>query len=263
MATFKIEVLESETYIIDVNTSTSDSVTSTSSQDKFFLEIEQDIDGTTETAKNIIEIVTSLDADSDPSRLTVDQNNVINLVISTDFTVSHPTISAASSVDNNGNLFIQDIFLDQYGHITGINSAYATGTGIGGTPSTFLDLEDTPASYSGYDNYLLSVNSSLSAIEFVSSRSKRQHRTISSDDVLNFDDDIILLDSSSQQLQVTMPYATGLEGYTITIKKIAGNNNCIINPQSGETIDSRNLFNIHYINESVSLFSNGNDWYIV
>ena len=262
MSTVTLDASGSEKYIIEVNTSTADQFTKTIGQDKFFLEIEQGIDGTTETTKNIIEISTSF-IETESVSVVVEKINDINLIISTDFAISHPTIAAASSVNNDGNLFIQDILLDQYGHITGINSAYATGTGIGGTPLTFLDLTDTPASYSGYNNQFLSVNSSASAIEFVTNRSKKQYRTVSSNASLNIPDEIVLLDSSAQQLQITMPYATGLDGYTITIKKIAGNNNCIISSQSGEYIDSKQLLNIHYINESFSLFSNGNNWYIL
>jgi len=168
MATFTIEVSEAEKYIIDVNTSTADSFTSSSSQDKFFLEIEQGIAGTAETTKNIIEITTSVDSASSTNSITIEKVNDINLVITTDFIIDHPTISAASSVDNDGNLFIQDIFLDQYGHITGINSAYATGTGIGGGASTFLDLTDTPSTFSGNNSKVVAVNSSASALEFIS-----------------------------------------------------------------------------------------------
>jgi len=32
--------------------------------------------------------------------------------------ISHPTINAASDSDNSGRTYIQDIFLDSYGHIT-------------------------------------------------------------------------------------------------------------------------------------------------
>lgn len=41
--------------------------------------------------------------------------------------ISHPTISAASNVDNSGNTFVQDILFDQYGHVTGVVSVAATG----------------------------------------------------------------------------------------------------------------------------------------
>ncbi len=41
---------------------------------------------------------------------------------------AHPTVSAASSVNNSGRTYIQDITLDQFGHITGIVSATETVT---------------------------------------------------------------------------------------------------------------------------------------
>jgi hypothetical protein len=43
-------------------------------------------------------------------------------------TLVHPTISAATSVDNNGNTFIQDLVFDSYGHVIGVVSALASGT---------------------------------------------------------------------------------------------------------------------------------------
>lgn len=40
---------------------------------------------------------------------------------------SHPIINAASDVDNSNNIFVQDLLLDQYGHVTGVVSVSATG----------------------------------------------------------------------------------------------------------------------------------------
>ena len=45
------------------------------------------------------------------------------------YLTEHPNISAASSVDNSGQFFIQDITLDSNGHIISITSAEATGGG--------------------------------------------------------------------------------------------------------------------------------------
>ena len=39
---------------------------------------------------------------------------------------THPTVSAASSVNNSGRTYIQDITVDSFGHITGISSATET-----------------------------------------------------------------------------------------------------------------------------------------
>lgn len=41
------------------------------------------------------------------------------------YLTSHPSVSAASSSDNFGNTFIQDLLVDSYGHVTGISTATA------------------------------------------------------------------------------------------------------------------------------------------
>ena len=60
--------------------------------------------------------------------------------------ISHADTSSQSSVDNTGNTFIQDITLDTYGHVTGLNSATVSigngtltvqGTGALGGSGTF------------------------------------------------------------------------------------------------------------------------------
>ena len=42
------------------------------------------------------------------------------------FLTAHPSVSAASSSDNSGRTYIQDILLDSFGHITGITTATET-----------------------------------------------------------------------------------------------------------------------------------------
>lgn len=91
----------------------------------------------------------------------------------------------------------------------------------------------------------------------------RDSRTVSSDVSITSDDDIVLIDCSSQEVEVTMPTASSVTGYTFTFKKISGNNDCVILPQSGNSIDSQNSFTIHYVNTSISLYSNGSNWYLM
>lgn len=81
--------------------------------------------------------VLQLNKDSGLSSVTVDLGTL------------HPTISAASSVDNSGRTYIQDISLDSNGHVTGIVSATETvvdtdttySIGSGGT--TVITLTDS------------------------------------------------------------------------------------------------------------------------
>lgn len=66
-----------------------------------------------------------------------------------DVTISHADTSSQASVDNSGNTFIQDITLDDYGHITALASATAVindptitlsaGTGLNGGGSVTLN----------------------------------------------------------------------------------------------------------------------------
>jgi hypothetical protein len=61
------------------------------------------------------------------------------------YLTAHPTITAASSVDNSGRTYIQDITLDANGHVTGITSATETVTNTDTTYSAGagLDLSGT------------------------------------------------------------------------------------------------------------------------
>jgi len=172
--------------------------------------------------KNILEIESCTNS-SNPTNVIVQNTSDSILEINTTcVNPDHPTVSAPNSVDNSGNIFIQDIFLDSNGHITGINSAEST-----------------------------------------SSRPKRTYKTVSVNYSVLYSDDLLFLNSSSSEIYITMPLASGAEGYTFTMKKIAGNNNCIIQPQSGEYIDSQSGFNVHYNNSSFSFFSDGSNWYVI
>ena len=77
-------------------------------------------------------------------------------------TISHADTSSQASVNNSGRTYIQDITLDTYGHVTGINSAtetvvntdttYSAGTGLSLSGTTFNINSDQRSSvrYIGY-----------------------------------------------------------------------------------------------------------------
>ena len=50
-------------------------------------------------------------------------DNIGSLVNDAGYLNAHPSISAASSSDNSGRTYIQDVLLDANGHITGIATA--------------------------------------------------------------------------------------------------------------------------------------------
>lgn len=75
-----------------------------------------------------------------------------DLTVSLDgrYLTAHPSVSAASSVNNSGRTYIQDITLDSFGHIVGITSAtetmegkiYSVSVGAGGANSATIVLAD-------------------------------------------------------------------------------------------------------------------------
>ena len=58
--------------------------------------------------------------------LTRNDGNTITVDIDGRFLTTHPSVSAASSSDNSGRTYIQDILLDSFGHITGITTGTET-----------------------------------------------------------------------------------------------------------------------------------------
>ena len=69
---------------------------------------------------------------------------------------SHPSVSAASSSNNSGRTYIQDILLDSFGHITGITTAtetvvntdqYTTGATWNGTTATLTFTRNNGGTY--------------------------------------------------------------------------------------------------------------------
>lgn len=81
------------------------------------------------------------------SNYTVSGSNIGQFVNDVGYLTSHPVISSASSSNNSGRTYIQDIFLDGNGHITGITTAtetvvdtdttYSAGTGLQLNGTTF------------------------------------------------------------------------------------------------------------------------------
>lgn len=102
--------------------------------------------------------------------LTLGRNGALaDLTVSLDgrYLTAHPSVAAASSVDNSGRTYIQDITLDSFGHIISITSAtetvtdtntlYTVSVGAGGTNSATIVLSGSDSSsdsvtISGTDN---------------------------------------------------------------------------------------------------------------
>jgi hypothetical protein len=59
-------------------------------------------------------------------RLTRNDGGTIDTNLDGRYLTSHPSVSAASSSDNSGRTYIQDILVDSFGHITGITTSTET-----------------------------------------------------------------------------------------------------------------------------------------
>ena len=77
------------------------------------------------------------------SEVQVSGDNVSNFANDAGYLTVHPVISAASSSDNSGRTYIQDVLLDTNGHVTGIATATETVTDTTYTAGTGITLNGT------------------------------------------------------------------------------------------------------------------------
>ena len=79
---------------------------------------------------------------------------------------------------------------------------------------------------------------------------------------LSLNDDVIFLDPSLNDVNISLPSASGAGGKEFYFKKKPGIYNVTINPPSGQTIDGQSNFAIMYDYEAVSIISDNQNWYI-
>ncbi len=88
--------------------------------------------------------------------------------------------------------------------------------------------------------------------------------TASSDYTATSTDHIILADASTSAFTVTLPTAVGITGREYIVKKIDSTTNIVTIATTGsETIDGDASFDLELKDESVNIFSNGSNWYII
>jgi hypothetical protein len=110
--------------------------------------------------------------------------------------------------------------------------------------------------------YLRKENSET--IDFDDIEISRKSASIKSNDyTMVATDHLILIDSSSNSVTITLPSAIGIKSKIYNIKCIDSTNQSIIIPQGLELIDNlNNNFRI-YKDECVSLQSDGSGWWII
>ena len=185
--------------------------------------------------------------------------------------------NAASTTQESGRRYVQNIELDDYGHITDITHAEETVVNTD-TQRTNEEIQDIVALMFTNGNHTnISVNyddtDPNGAIDLTGSGgsnngggdSTRSHITINSNTTLPNQNtaEVVLISTLSSDIQVVLPFASLKEGKTISFKFNSDQNKCTIVPQSVDDIDGSNSTVLRYKNESISCFSDGDDWYIL
>ena len=80
---------------------------------------------------------------------------------------------------------------------------------------------------------------------------------------LNDEDYTILLDGTSNTVTATLPTAVGITGRIYNIKCIDDTNQCDIDPDGIEEIDSNNANFILTKHETITIQSDGSNWWII
>ena len=91
----------------------------------------------------------------------------------------------------------------------------------------------------------------------------RAFTSINSTTTLFTNANVVFITSLASDIEVTLPLASSMEGKTISFKFKSNQNKCTILPQISDEIDNGSSHVIQYKNESISCFSDGDDWYIL
>lgn len=128
------------------------------------------------------------------------------------------------------------------------------------TPTTFLALTDTPASYVGASSKFVKVNPAANALEFVYFPLRSQN----TDAILTVNDYTILMDASLGNRTVTLPNASTVTGIIYNIKKTDSSGNFVtITATGGQTIDGNGTFALTVQYQSITIQSDGSNWFII
>ena len=101
-----------------------------------------------------------------------------------------------------------------------------------------------------------------SDIVAVSGLTVKSYQNITSDTTLTIQDDYIFVDSTSGNITIDMPIASGNGGKEITIKRTAGDNSVILNASGLGNIDGSINYTMHHLYQSTTLVSNNSSWFI-
>jgi len=93
--------------------------------------------------------------------------------------------------------------------------------------------------------------------------STRSHIFVNSNTTLATTAEVVIISTLSSDIEVTLPFASGMQGKTISFKFNSNQYKCTILSQTVDDLDGLSSTALHYKNESISCFSDGDDWYIL
>ena len=93
--------------------------------------------------------------------------------------------------------------------------------------------------------------------------STRSHISVNSSTTLATTAEVVFISTLSSDIEVTLPFASGMQGKTISFKFNSNQYKCTILSQTVDDLDSSSSTALQYKNESISCFSDGDDWYIL
>lgn len=134
----------------------------------------------------------------------------------------------------------------------------------GSGSSTFIALTDTPANYTGSAGKAVFVNGTADALEFSSVTPTYVVTEINDDYSILTTDTHILVDTSVKTIVVELPTDQMVNGRRITIKDLgnASVNPIAIHGENSEDIDFEPVYAITSNGHSITLFSDGTQWWV-
>lgn len=162
------------------------------------------------------------------------------------------TVTANSGVYNNINV-ISSIYSPSIGTDTDNSVVILNSAG-------YLKTDEIDSRVWG--NSLADSGDIAAVSGYASELFTKSYQNITSDTTLSIDDDYIFIDSTSGEINIDMPIASGNGGKEIIIKRIAGNNVVNVNASGLGNIDGSINYTMHHLYQSITLISNNSNWFI-
>jgi len=148
-------------------------------------------------------------------------------------------------------------------------------TGLLYTPNIGQDIDNTVVILNS-SNYLktdeidsrvwgstLADTGDIAAVSgYATSLFTKSYQNITSDTSLSIEDDYVFVDSTSNEINLNMPIASGNGGKEIKIKRVAGNNLVNVNASGLGNIDGGLSYTMYHLYQSITLVSNNSNWFI-